>query len=64
MRAGILDRNYSEEAVPKRFAKVSGAPADLIATLPSYISGMGTDPNQWWRSATAAAVKRSGTGGD
>jgi hypothetical protein len=60
-RALIVDSIYRSSGVPglKRFAKVTGAPADLIATLPSYIAGMGADPNQWWRSETAAAVKRS-----
>jgi hypothetical protein len=59
-RALIVDSIYRNSGVAglKRFAKVSGSLADLIATLPSYIAGMGNDPNQWWRSATAAAVKR------
>ncbi len=59
-RALIADSIYRSAGIAglKRFAQVTGAPADLIATLPSYITGMGADPNLWWRSETAAAVKR------
>ncbi|HJQ54948.1 MAG TPA: hypothetical protein VJ825_14005, partial [Gemmatimonadaceae bacterium] len=65
-RALIVDSIYRNSGIAglKRFAKVSGSLADLIATLPSYIPGMGADPNQWWRSATAAAVKRTAAAGD
>jgi len=60
-RALIADSIYRSSGIPglKRFAQVTGAPADLIATLPNYIAGMGDDPNLWWRSETAAAVKRT-----
>ncbi|MDP9203858.1 MAG: hypothetical protein M3P12_00160 [Gemmatimonadota bacterium] len=59
-RALIVDSIYRSSGIPglKRFAQVTGAPANLIATLPNYIAGIGADPNLWWRSATAAAVKR------
>ena len=59
-RALIADSIYRSSGLSglKRFAQATGAPADLVATLPTYIAGMGADPNQWWRSATAVAVKR------
>jgi hypothetical protein len=65
-RALIADSIYRSSGIPglKRFAQVTGAPADLIATLPSYIAGMGADPNLWWRSETAAAVKRTAPAGN
>jgi hypothetical protein len=65
-RALIADSIYRSSGIAglKRFAKVSGPPADLIATLPDYIAGMGADPNVWWRSATTAAVARSATRGN
>jgi hypothetical protein len=65
-RALIADSIYRSSGIAglKRFAQVTGAPADLIATLPSYIAGMGSDPNLWWRSATAAAVKRTASAGN
>ena len=64
-RALIADSIYRSSGIPglKRFAQVTGSPADLIAILPNYIAGMGTDPNLWWRSATAAAVKRAAPAG-
>jgi len=65
-RALIADSIYRSSGIPglKRFAQVTGAPADLVATLPSYIAGMGADPNLWWRSETAAAVKRTAPAGN
>lgn len=65
-RALIADSIYRSSGIPglKRFAQLTGAPADLIATLPNYIAGMGADPNLWWRSATAAAVKRIASEGN
>jgi hypothetical protein len=59
-RALIADSIYRSSGIPglKRFAQVTGAPADLIAKLPDYIAGMGADPDLWWRSATTAVVKR------
>ena len=65
-RALIADSIYRSTGIPglKRFAQVSGPPADLIATLPGYIAGMGADPNLWWRSETAAAVKRTAPAGN
>ena len=59
-RALIADSIYRSSGITglKRFAQVTAAPADLIAMLPSYIAGMGADPNLWWRSETAAAVNR------
>lgn len=57
----IADSIYRSSGIPglKQFAKVTGRPADVIATLPNYIKGLGPDVNQWWRSETTAAVKRS-----
>ena len=57
----IADSIYRSSGISglKQFAKVTGRPADVIATLPNYIRGFGPDVNQWWRSETAAAVKRS-----
>ena len=65
-RALIADSIYRSSGISglKRFAKVTGAPADVIATLPTYITGMAADPNLWWRSATAAAVKRTAPAGN
>jgi hypothetical protein len=65
-RALIADSIYRSSGIPglKRFAQVTGRPADLIAALPSYIAGMGTDSNLWWRSETAAAVKRTAPAGN
>ena len=57
----IADSIYRSSGIAglRQFAKVTGPPADVIATLPNYIAGMGSDPNLWWRTETAAAVKRS-----
>jgi hypothetical protein len=65
-RALIADSIYRSSGIPglKRFAQVTGRPADLIVALPGYIAGMGTDPNLWWRSETAAAVKRTAPAGN
>jgi hypothetical protein len=65
-RALIIDSIYRSSGIPglKRFAQVTGAPADLIAKLPAYVAEMGVDPNLWWRTATAAAVKRSAVAGN
>jgi hypothetical protein len=65
-RALIADSIYRSSGIPglKRFAQVTGRPADLIAALPGYIAGMGTDSNLWWRSETAAAVKRTALAGN
>jgi hypothetical protein len=65
-RALIADSIYRSSGIAglKRFAQVTGPPANVIATLPSYIAGMGADPNLWWRSATAAAVKRTASAGN
>ena len=65
-RALIADSIYRSSGIPglKRFARLTGAPADLIAALPSYIAGMSADPNLWWRSETDAAVKRNATAGN
>ncbi|HJQ11995.1 MAG TPA: hypothetical protein VJ840_13280 [Gemmatimonadaceae bacterium] len=59
-RALIADSIYRSAGIAalKRFAQVTGPLPDLIAKLPTYIAGMDTDPNVWWRSATAAAVQR------
>jgi hypothetical protein len=65
-RALIADSIYRSSGIPglTRFAQVTGTPAELIATLPSYIAGMGADPNLWWRAETAAAVKRTAPRGN
>ena len=57
----IADSIYRSSGIAglKEFAKVTGRPADVIAALPNYVGGLGPDVNQWWRSETAAAVKRS-----
>ena len=57
----IADSIYRSSGIPgvKQFAKVTGRPADVIAALPDYIKGLGPDVNQWWRTETAAAVKRA-----
>ena len=56
-RALIADSIYRSSGISglKRFAQLTGRPADLIAALPGYIAGMANDPNLWWRSETAAS---------
>ncbi|HEX6628351.1 MAG TPA: hypothetical protein VF105_10360 [Gemmatimonadaceae bacterium] len=59
-RALIVDSIYRASGIAglKRFAKVSGRPADVLATLPSYIAGMGQDSNLWWKQETERANAR------
>lgn len=51
-RGLIVDSIYRQSGIPglRRFALVSGTDDQLIAALPSYISEIGTDINQWWRT--------------
>ena len=62
----IVDSVYRRSGIVglKRFAQVAAPLPDLIASLPNYVADMGSDPNAWWRTATDAAVKRSGATGN
>lgn len=65
-RALIADSIFRSSGIPglKRFAQISAGVPDVVAALPNYITGMGSDPNAWWRSATDAAVKRDAVTGN
>jgi hypothetical protein len=56
----IVDAIYHQSGIAglKRFAQVRGSPDDIIKTLPTYITGIGSDINEWWRAETDAALRR------
>lgn len=59
-RGLIVDSIYRRSGIEglRRFALVSGSAIDIIKSLPSYVSGISGDINQWWRAETEAALKR------
>lgn len=56
----IIEAVYRHSGISglRRFGQLRGEPNDIIKALPQYINETGDDVDQWWKSETAAALRR------